>query len=115
MASIQAMEYQINTIDYRITKPTIDHFLKKSEIPVSRKVKGKFKTINIRPFVDDIIQSDRFLTIHTKLIEGRTVRINEIISQLFIDHRNGSESFPVHKTRQFIKANDSLITPMEIR
>jgi radical SAM-linked protein len=115
MASIDAMEYQITMTDYQISKLTIEQFLKESEIQVSRCVKGKIKTIDIRPFIDQIIQNDQILTVKTKSIDGRTVRINEVISELFVDHRNGIESFPVHKTRQLIKTNGSLVTPMDIR
>jgi len=114
MASINAMEYQINIADHKVSKPTIDQFLNDSEIPVSRKVKGKIKTIDIRPFIKSIEQNYHILTIHTKAIEGRTVRIDEIISQLFTDHREESKAFPIHKKRQLITQNGSVLTPMEV-
>ncbi|MCK4753808.1 MAG: TIGR03960 family B12-binding radical SAM protein [Calditrichia bacterium] len=115
MASINAMEYQINMTDQKLSKSTINQFLNDSEIPVSRKVKGKIKTIDIRPFIKTIEQKSRILTVHTTTIEGRTARIDEIISQLFTDHRIDSKSFPVHKKRQLITKNGSSITPMEVR
>jgi radical SAM-linked protein len=115
MASINAIEYQINMADHQVSKPTIDQLLNESEIEVSRKVKGKFKTINIRPFIESIKEKDRILTVQTRTIEGRTVRVNEIISQLFSDNRGDSESLPVHKKRQLIKTNGSVVSPMEVR
>jgi radical SAM family uncharacterized protein/radical SAM-linked protein len=115
MASINAMEYQISMADRKLSKSTIDQFLNDSEISVSRKVKGKIKTIDIRPFIKSIEQKDHILTVHTKAVEGRTVRIDEIISQLYSDHRNNSKTFPVHRKRQLITENGSILTPMEIR
>ena len=115
MSSIQATEYQIDVTKHRISNAMIDQFLKKSEIPVDRRVKGKLKTIDIRPYIERIDQHDGVLTVHTRTIEGRTVRINEIITNLFTDHGNGTVSLPVHKTRQLIQTNGSLVTPMEIR
>ena len=115
MSSIQATEYQIDATNHRISNAMIDQFLKKSEIPVDRRVKGKLKTIDIRPYIERIDQHDGVLTVHTRTIEGRTVRINEIITNLFTDHGNGTVSLPVHKTRQLIQTNGSLVTPMEIR
>jgi radical SAM family uncharacterized protein/radical SAM-linked protein len=115
MASVNAMEFQINMSDKKISAMTIDQFLSESVIPVTRKVKGKIKTIDIRPYIDHITKKDQVLTVQTKTIGGRTVRIDEIISQLFIDHRNGVDSFPVHKTRQLINTNGSVVTPMDVR
>ena len=115
MATIQAMEYQITLVDQQSKEPAIDQLMEKSEIPVSRRVKGKVKTIDIRPYIDQISQKNNKLTVRTRTIEGRTVRINEILSQLFSDHRNGIQAFPVHKTRQLIKMNGSILTPMEVR
>jgi radical SAM-linked protein len=114
MASIEAMEYQIDMTENQISETTIDKLLKEPEISVSRKVKGKIKTIDIRPFIDQISRKGQILTVKTKSIDGRTVRINELLSNLFTDHRNGIESLPVHKTRQFIKMNGSILTPMDI-
>jgi radical SAM-linked protein len=115
MASVNAMEFQINLIDHQISAMTIEQFLSESAIPVSRKVKGKIKTIDIRPFIDCITQTDQILTVQTKTIDGRSVRIDEILSQLAKDHRHGVESFHVHKTRQLIKTNGSVATPMDVR
>jgi hypothetical protein len=115
MASINAMEYEINLMDHLITKPMIDQLMKESEIAVSRKVKGKYKAINIRPFIDRITKKQNLLTIQTRSIDGRTVRIDEILSHLYANHRNGIKSFPIHKTRQFIKTNGSIETPMDLR
>jgi radical SAM-linked protein len=115
MASINAMEYQINVADQEISKSSINQFLDDSEIPVSRKVKGKIKTIDIRPYIESIEKKDCILIVHTRMIEGRTARMDEVISQLLSDHRQDSKSFPVHRKRQLIKKNGSILTPMELR
>jgi radical SAM family uncharacterized protein/radical SAM-linked protein len=115
MSSIHAMEYQITMSDYQVSDEKINQFMSESEVSVQRKVKGIVKTIDIRPFIDRIDKKDRLLTVQTRTIEGRSVRINEIISQLFNDQHNGLESLPVHKTRQFVQQNGSLVTPLEVR
>ena len=114
MASINAMEYQINVDNQKFPGSKIEQVLSDSEIFVSRIVKGQLKTINIRPFIKSIEQNDHIMTVHTNIIEGRAARMDEIISQLYVDHSITPVSFPIHRKRQLITKNGFVFTPMEI-
>ncbi len=115
MASINAAEYQIDMGEFDLDQKIIDQALKETEISVVRKVKGKEKTINIRPFIESIEQNEKILTVHTLAIGGRTARADEIISHLCSTHTNREDFFPIHRIRQLIKHNGTSISPMEVR
>ena len=114
MASINAAEYQIEIGRNKLSYEQIDKMLDESQIPLLRRVKGKEKTIDIRPYIESITPKDEILTIHTIFIEGRTARIGEILSTLFRRHPVDSRSFPVHRKSQMIKTNGTVRTPMDI-
>jgi radical SAM family uncharacterized protein/radical SAM-linked protein len=115
MASINAAEYQIKIGRNKLSDEQINKMLDESHIPVLRRVKGKEKRIDIRPYIESITPKDEMLTIHTNFIEGRTTRIGEILSTLFLSHPLDSRSFPVHRKSQMIKINGTVHTPMDIR
>jgi radical SAM family uncharacterized protein/radical SAM-linked protein len=115
MASINAAEYQIKISQNKLSDAQIDKMFDESQIPVLRRVKGKEKKIDIRPYIESITPKDEILTIHTNFIEGRTARIGEILSTLFLSHPVDSRSFPVHRKSQMIKTNGTVRTPMDIR
>ena len=115
MASINAAEYQIEIGRNNLSDEQIKKMLDESHIPVLRRVKRKEKRIDIRPYIESITPKDEMLTIHTNFIEGRTARIGEILSTLFLSHPLDSRSFPVHRKSQMIKTNGTVHTPMDIR
>ncbi len=115
MASINSAEYQVDLGIEDTIGQSIEQLLNDQQISVTRKVKGKEKEVDIRPFIESIQQDDRFLTIQTNAINGQTVRINEVLSCLFEPDRADTRSFPVHRKRQLIKINGSVLTPMQIR
>ena len=91
------------------------HTLLKAEcIEVSRKVKGKIKTVDIRPYIESISRRGRTLEIKTRSIENRTVRIGEIIEQLFKDVDRRAWPVRIHRRMQTIRKERQEITPFEI-
>lgn len=66
----------------------IDEFLSATEILITRDSSGDKKPLNLRPFVQDMrIEGDDLLII-IKVIDGRTVKIKEILQTLHIDGVN---------------------------
>ena len=115
MSSINSAEYHVDLGSQNILDQSIKQLLNDDHISVTRKVKGKEKNIDIRPFIDSIRQQDKHLTICTNAINGQTVRINEVLSRLLGSAQPDTRSFPVHRIRQLIKSNGSSRTPMQVR
>jgi radical SAM-linked protein len=115
MTSINAAEYAVNIGDMILPKDAILRMFDMTDIQVMRRVKGKIKAINIRPYLESIENGGTKLTVLTKSIDGRTVRIDEILHQLFGTDGVDTRSLAVHRQKQMIKTNGTILTPMEIR
>ena len=115
MASINRAEYQVDMREFNINQECIDKTLNETEISIVRRVKGKEKMIKIRPFIESVQHDKKILTVHTMAIEGRTARVDEIISHLCGTHIQEEDFFPIHRKRQLIKLNGTSISPMDVR
>jgi hypothetical protein len=93
----------------------IFNLLGQGDIMVTRRVKGKEKRINIRPYIAGLSRSNGILHLQTRAVEGRTARVGEILSALFDLDVTDVRSFPIHRKRQLIMQNDSTFSPMEVR
>jgi radical SAM-linked protein len=91
----------------------LNRFISRDSIKVERVVKGKQKTVNIKPFIDTIDQKNGTLFIQTKTIESRSVRVEEILTQLFPDSKERLKGLPVHRTAQLIYDQKTLLNPLE--
>ena len=116
-ATINSSEYEVYLSDSDAAAAfdaALEKILKAEEIPVERRVKGKYKQINIRPFIDSLKRQDQILQIKTRSIEHRTVRIREILQQLFSNQQLETQQLHVHRRRQLIKIEKKEVTPLEI-
>jgi radical SAM family uncharacterized protein/radical SAM-linked protein len=91
----------------------VAELMESSSITVERHVKGKIKTVDIRPFIDSIHRKNGSLVLHTKFIDSRTVRVSEVLNQLF-DKTDIVSSLPVHRSAQLIARDQELIDPIDI-
>ena len=114
--AIQFAEYEVQILDRPIDhsgfEAELKSFLKREEIIVQRKTKGKIRTINIRPYIKSIHLEKDKLHISTEKIDQRTVRIGEILDNLFT---NSSQlSTTVHRKKQLISINGKRLTPLDV-
>lgn len=117
-AAINANEYEVNLSDLKDAQQTfnaaLDTLLKAEKIEVQRRVKGKYKQVDIRPFIETLTQENDILTIRTRSIEHRTVRIREILEQLVGSEQMQKRQLPVHRRKQLIQKGNKTFTPLEI-
>ncbi len=117
-AAINSSEYEVDLSDTATSAADFDLALQKiltaEEIQIERRVKGKYKQINIRPFIDSLKRQDHILQIKTRSIEHRTVRIREILQQLFSSRQLETQQLHVHRRRQLIQIEKREMTPLEI-
>jgi len=117
-AAINSNEYEVDLVDITCSDQDFEASLKRileaEEVQVERRVKGKYKQINIRPFIESISRNDSILKIKTRSIEHRTVRVKEILDQLFEQQQLAERQLPVHRRRQLIRNGNREVTPLEI-
>ena len=111
--SINTFDYQINLLGHALENSRIDVLLTSQSLVVSRTTKGVEKQINIRPYVEQIRQSDGSLHIRTRVIDGRTARMDEITGILFRNHPEIYEQLPILRRNQLITENTTSRTPMD--
>ena len=114
-AAIAAARYRVDLENEDELNGTVNKLMAQSVLPIIRRVKGKDKEIDIRPFIESIRQDGNVLTIETRNIESRAVRVDEILHCLLPDSANRVPSLPVTRERQLIMLNGSLCSPMDIR
>ncbi|MBN1348949.1 TIGR03960 family B12-binding radical SAM protein [candidate division KSB1 bacterium] len=120
----QSLTATINRADYRIKiRPTpnlqehIDKFRSAPAFPVSRKRKNQIKVIDIKPYVQQIALNEtdhRLIEIITRLINGKTARIDEILEYVLGFTPEQVASASIERIGVFIQRDDRLLTPMDI-
>lgn len=124
-SKVQSLSAAINQSEYLVSLPqkapmadsfegALRQLLDAENIDIERKVKGKLKTINIRPYIESIITENNRLHIKTRVIDNRTVRISEIIKQLFQDAEINNSFLHVHRLKQLVHDGQKARTPLEI-
>ena len=113
-ALIDTAEYEVY-LDSQIApseefQANLNKMLENEHIRIERRIKGRNKELDIRPYIDSIELRDEKLHIRTRKIENRTVRIAEILN-LLIGTASGID---VHRTKQLIKQGTVDYTPFDI-
>ena len=79
---------------------------------IRRKIKGREKSLDIRPYIASIMRVNGSLILETETIGGRTVRVDEVLGQL-IDDPLQIKSLSVCRRKQLIRSGSETNTPME--
>ena len=117
-AAINSSEYLISLDSVSIPNQKFEQaltaLLQEEHIEVQRRVKGKYKQINIRPFIETMRREKEYLFVKTCTIENRTVRIGELLNTLFAGQGVDGRALAVHRHRQLICQGAKENTPLEI-
>lgn len=116
-AAINVFEYEVDTLAMNksfASDRQINYIINAAELEVQRKNKDKVATLNIRPFIESIAEKDGRLHIKTKIIDGRTARMVEILQLLangmVIDERQAK----ICRLSQLIRQGGVEKTPLEV-
>ncbi len=122
-ALIDRIEYTVDfgkPHDVRDLRQRILAFLAKREIIVERRKTDpkrgeKISEVNIRSFVESIetASKGRGLRVLTRVVEGRTARMDEILQVLLDEPREKVLLYKIRRTGMFIRRGMDLVTPME--
>lgn len=116
---INQAEYLIKLdkkFDQSYLNQRIAEYLKRTEIIIERERKNSVQELDIKPFIDDI-QTDaqsNALRVSTNIIQGRTVRISEILASLLDFTQEEIALTRVTRVGLFIRFGNARVTPMEI-
>lgn len=118
-AAINRIDYKIvfpELIDRKLIHEGIDKFLRLNTFIVSRKTDERIQEIDISPFIQELSfnQVTAELAIITRLINGRTVRIDEILTDICKLTSQEKVRCQVTRKEMFIEFGDYRLTPMEI-
>lgn len=112
-AVINLSDYEIDITGVELPDDLLSGWLAEEEIVIERQVRDEMQEINIRPYVDDMSVNNNLIKIRTRVIEGRTVRINEVVESLLM--RGGfGQHFPIRRVGQYIEAQGKILTPFDI-
>ena len=111
-ACINRAEYEVDLNGRKVSEEKINDLLAKKELMISRRSKGKEKSLNIRPYINNIKRVNGSLILETETIDGRTARVDEILSLLINDPLK-AKALPVRRNKQLIKSGSDINTPME--
>ena len=115
---INVSEYLVDLKSLPLTSAeferALNELLTAEQIEVRRQVKGRQRTINIRPFIQEIHRESDRLRLKTRTIENRTVRVGEIMSYLLRQQLTDERGLQVHRYGQFIRRGDREMTPFDV-
>jgi len=119
-----ALAALLNRADYecRLNGPTADlklenrfqSILDEKELLVKRKMKKEIRTIDVRPYIERFEISDIGFHVRTIMREGKSIRINELLSLLFPDSITLAKMSQMHRAALWMQDGDELKTPMEM-
>jgi radical SAM-linked protein len=111
----------INRADYIVEMPAsvepdkLAALLQQTAIPVLRSKEGEpGKTVDIRPYMAEAEVQDRRLRLVTRIEQGKTVRVNEILTLLLDGHDELVKRCLVTRTGLYIQFGDLIVTPMDV-
>ena len=119
----KALTSIVNRIDYRILfqqkiengflQEKIHEIINKENIFVERKTKSnKVRKVNIRPYISEMKPIDDGFCLITEIIEGKTVRIDELLSLFYADEEI-TKTAHVTRTGVYVQYGDMINTPMD--
>ncbi|MDZ7722969.1 MAG: TIGR03960 family B12-binding radical SAM protein [candidate division KSB1 bacterium] len=120
----RALSAIINKAQYRarITKQYtkerlsngIEDLLNKESMIVQRNRKKKTLQVDIRPFINRLELTDDGFSLTADIHQGKTVRMNEVLSLLFPEHDTLVQSAHVHREALWIESDGHLLTPLDV-
>jgi radical SAM-linked protein len=113
-AQISEAHYQVSELPAAVDDKGIERFLHQPSIVVPRNKKGKEQAIDIRPYIRDLSLKDGKLQYAVQVIEGRTVRSDEILSTLFTISLEAANGTKVHRKALYISQDGNRLSPMEV-
>jgi radical SAM family uncharacterized protein/radical SAM-linked protein len=118
-AAINRIDYEIvfpERVDRKLINEGIDKFLRLNSFVVSRKTDERIQEVDISPFIKELSFNQAMvkLTITTHLINGKTVRIDEILTDICKLTSQEKARCQITRKEMYIEFGDYRKTPMEI-
>ncbi len=111
---INRSTYEALLIGSTVPENLFADWMARSEALIKRPTKDGPKEINVRPYIQQLDYRDDKLFITIDTIEGKTVKITEVLTSLFESSNIDFRQFPVQRTGQFITRDDTVLTPFDI-
>jgi radical SAM family uncharacterized protein/radical SAM-linked protein len=120
----ESIQKMVNRVDYYIKPVQYDReslqkiiygLLDQEQIIIHRKNKKKLTQMNIRPFILDIETTADGFTVCFRIKNGKTARVDELLSLLFPKEKELADKAVITRTGLYIQHGDLIVTPMSIQ
>jgi len=100
VAQVQRVEYEVDISGWPPPDATqIETLLARDSIPVERVKSGKTKTVEVRPFIEDVRLQSNLLTLFVKVSNQGTVRPDEVLALLGMKTHRNDKPLRITRTR----------------
>ena len=115
-ALINRADYECRLIDSAQTEleNRIEAILSQKELLVQRKKKKNVRTVDVRPFIERMEAAKNGFRVRTIMIDGKSIRMNELLSLLFPDNAYIAKTARVHRAALWVREGRLLRRPMEM-
>lgn len=114
-ALINCVDYSVNLPKMKERTKRINELFAQKELIVERIKKKTKSLVNIRPFIDRIEFENQELFIRTLIIDGKSARLDEIISLLLPEENKLITELCFHRKAVWLYHEGVLISPMQIK
>ncbi len=111
----------INRADYEIITPLampserVHDLLARTELTVQRSKDGEpARLLDIRPYLADLSAAESMVRLTTRIDQGKTLRVSEVLSLLLDGNDNFVKSCCVTRTGLYIQFGEMVATPMDV-
>ena len=92
----------------------LDDWLAQSEVRIKRINKDGTRDMDIRQLIQKAVLNNEVLSITIDSIEGKTVKIIEVLESLLEPHGIDYRQYPIQRTGQYVVKEDGVYTPFDI-
>lgn len=92
----------------------VNAILSQQQLNVERKKKNRSTLVDVRPFIDTLKAHENGLFLRTTVLNGKSVRHDEILSLLFPEDERRQKTTRVHRKAVWVREGATLKSPMDI-
>lgn len=113
-AVINLADYEIECGEHPLPEALIQNWMDRKEVWVEREHKDGIKSENIRPYVKEMKAENNRLKLRCRMIDGRTLRINELFITLQLPDIMNPATLVVCRTAQYIEKDGEVYNPLDV-
>lgn len=111
---INRATYEVALAGAPLPPGLLDGWLAQPEVRIKKNHKDGTREMDIRPLIQSAALNNEVLSITIDSIEGKTVKIIEVLESFLEPHGIDYRQYPVQRTGQYVVKEDGVYTPFDI-